>query len=287
MKPFDNILFPVDFSLPCTAIAPYVKRASDIFGATVTLAHVFDLGSSSGLELYVRPFPEVLADHHTAARNKLNSYLTQEFPLTGHRRIVVSGDVATHLVELARTGGFDLIIMPTHSGRFRSALLGSTTAKVLNRADCPVLTTQHAETMAPRSLRHRDWVCGIGLGPYSDCILRFASAAAAVAGATLTAIHVVPGHEADGPIQLNLDEAHFSAASAARLELDKVQEASGCPTPVHIALGPVRQVLLEAVRRRDADVLVIGRGPHEGSPGRLQDFTYAMVRDSPCPVVSL
>ena len=98
---------------------------------------------------------------------------------------------------------------------------------------------------------------------------------------------MIPGHEADGPIQLNLDEAHSSAASAARLELHKIQEASGCATPVHMPLGPARQVLLEAVRRRDADFLVIGRRPHEGPSSRLQDFTYAMVRNSPCLVVSL
>jgi nucleotide-binding universal stress UspA family protein len=118
MKPFDNILFPVDFSLPCTAIAPYVKRIAEMFGARVTLAHVFDLGSSGGLELYVRPLPEVLADHHTAARNQLSAFLVQEFPMAEHSRIVLSGDVATRLIELARTRGFDLIIMPTHAGTF-------------------------------------------------------------------------------------------------------------------------------------------------------------------------
>jgi hypothetical protein len=43
--------------------------------------------------------------------------------------------------------------MPTHTGTFRRMLLGSTTAKVLNDADCLVLTSTHAETIAPRPLR--------------------------------------------------------------------------------------------------------------------------------------
>jgi nucleotide-binding universal stress UspA family protein len=288
MKPFDNILFPVDFSLPCTAIAPYVKRAAEIFGAKVTLAHVFDLGSSGGLELYVRPLPEVLADHHTVARNQLSSFLVQEFPMAEHSRIVLSGDVATRLIELARTGGFDLIIMPTHASHFRSALLGSTTAKVLNGADCPVLTTQHAEMMVPRSLRHREWVCGIDLSPRSEWVLRFASNAAAAAGATLTAIHAIPTREADSPIQLDLDrKPNSSVASAIHLELDRLQKASGSGTQVRLALGPIREVLLEAARRRDADVLLVGREPQNSRSGRLGDFTYKIVRDSPCPVVSI
>ncbi len=284
MKPFENILFPVDFSPPCAAIAPYVKRAAEMFGAKVTLAHVFDLGSSVGLELYVRPLPEVLADHHTAARNQLSSFLVQEFPLAEHSRIVLSGEVATRLIELARTGGFDLIIMPTHAGHFRSALLGSTTAKVLNGADCPVLTTQHAEMMVPRSLQHREWVCGIDLSPCSEWMLRFASNAADAAGATLTAIHAVPAREANGPIQFDLDEeAYSSVALAARLELDKLQKVSGFRTQVRMALGPVKEVLLEVARRRDADVLVIGRGSGDGPSGRLRDLAYGMVRDCGSP----
>ncbi len=36
-------------------------------------------------------------------------------------------------------------------------------AKVLNYTDGPVLTTEHAETIVPRSLEHRKWVCAIGL----------------------------------------------------------------------------------------------------------------------------
>src|SRR6266566_5251972 len=65
--------------------------------------------------------------------------------------------------QLAHTNGFDLIIMPTHAGLFRRTVLGSTTAKVLNEAVSPVLTTQHAETISARPVEHREWVCAIGL----------------------------------------------------------------------------------------------------------------------------
>lgn len=35
------------------------------------------------------------------------------------------------------------------------------------------------------------------------------------------------------------------------------------------------------------DVLVIGRSPQGGTLGRLQDLSYAMVRDARCPVLSV
>src|SRR6516164_9877210 len=82
--------------------------------------------------------------------------------------------------------------MPTHAGSFRRMLLGSTTAKVLNDADCPVLTTQHAQAVVPRPMEHREWVCAIGLGANSEGLLRYASRAAAAARARLSVIHAVP-----------------------------------------------------------------------------------------------
>ena len=55
---------------------------------------------------------------------------------------------------------------------------------------------------------------------------------------------------------------------------------------VRIAVGSVKKTLLEVARGSDADVLMIGRHPRSGAHGRIRDLTYAMVRDSPFPVLS-
>src|SRR6202166_5421244 len=162
MRTIQNILFPVDFSPSCAAMAAFVKRAASIFGAGVMLVHIFDLYSHDAFQLYVRPPSELAEEQEILARQKLDSFLKSEFPVGECPRILLSGDAATQIAQLARTDRFDLIIMPTHAGVFRRTLLGSTTAKVLNDTDCPVLTTQHAETIAPRRLEHREWVCAIG-----------------------------------------------------------------------------------------------------------------------------
>lgn len=135
-------------------MAPFVKRSAAIFGARVTLLHVFDLYSHDAMQLYARPPSEVAEEQWNLARDKLHSFLKSEFPISESPRIVLSGHAPTQITQLSRRKGFDLIIMPTHAGFFRSTLLGSTTAKVLNHADCPVMTTQHAETISPiRQLR--------------------------------------------------------------------------------------------------------------------------------------
>jgi nucleotide-binding universal stress UspA family protein len=283
-----NILFPVNFSPSCAAMAAYVKRAAAICGARVTMVHVFDLTSHNGFELYVRPLVEIADEHRELARQKLDSFLPSEFPVAECPRILLAGDVATEIAHFARARGFDLIVMPTHAGSFRRMLLGSTTAKVLNDAECPVLTTQHAEDVVPRPMEHREWLCAIGLDTNSERLLRDASRFASAARGRLSLVHVVPAHDLSLPIQLGLGEQAESAGEReARQRIEELQRTVGLEAPVRIAVGPVKEALLEEARRSDADVLVIGRSPRPGLSGRMQDLTYTLVRDSPCPVASV
>ena len=288
MSTIQNILFPVDFSPSCVAMAPYVKTAATILGARVTLVYVFDLYSRDAVQLYVRPLSEVAEEQQGLARDKLNSFLKSEFPLEEYPRILLSGDGARQIVYLARTNGFDLIIMPTHAGFFRRTLLGSTTAKVLNQADCPVLTTQHAETISPGQLEHRELVCGIGLSPDSERVIRYASETAKAVRGNLTLVHVIPASAPDPPLQLDLEE-HLESAKrdGASRRIAELQGAAGSHAPVRILVGAIKEMLTEEARRLRADVLVMGRGSQSGAIGRLRDLTYALVRDAPCPVLSV
>jgi len=287
MTTIQNILFPVDFSPSCVAMAAYVKRAAAMFGGKVTLLHVFDLYSHDAFQLYVRPLSEVAEEQQKLAREKLNSFLKSEFPLAGGQRILLSGDAAKQIVRLAGTIKFDLIIMPTYAGFFRRNLLGSTTAKVLNDADCPVLTTQHAETISPRPLERREWACAIGSGTDSERVLRYASQAAEAVHANLTLVHVIPTSGPDLPVELDLEQRLQSAKrEASSRRIKELQSACGSHALVSIVIGPIKDMLTEEARRLRADVLVIGRSPRS-LPGRLRDLSYALARDAPCPVLSV
>jgi len=281
-----NILFPVDFSPSCIAMAPYVKRAATLLGAKVSLVHVVDLGSYNGFELYVRPPSEISEDQAIIGRERLDRFLAHEFPLSGNPRILVTGDAAKEIAQITRRG-FDLIIMPTHAGTFRRMLLGSTTAKILDDVDCPVVTSRHAETIAPRPLEHREWLCTIGLGEDSERLLRYAHQAATEARSNLHIVHAIQASDPSLPVRLDLEEEIQSEErQEARERIADLQRRVGSQAPVRIVVGPIKDALLEAARRFDADLLIIGRGPH-GAHGRLRDLTYAVVRDSPFPVFSI
>ncbi len=203
--------------------------------------------------------------------DKLKSFLASEFPPATCTRILRSGEAAAQIAEVARSGEFDLIAMPTHAGRFRRMLLGSTTAKVLDDADCMVMITEHTETKFPRRLEHRVWVCAIGLSQDSERVLRLASRAAAESGAPFSVIHAT----------------REEAALDARRRLDGLLGKTGCGASVEIAIGLVKKALLETAHRFAADALIVGRKPPTGAFGRLRDLTYSLIRDSPFPVLSV
>jgi nucleotide-binding universal stress UspA family protein len=284
-----SILFPVDFSPSCIAMAAYVKRAAALLEAKVSLVHVVDPTGYNGIQLYVRPISEVSEEHLDIGRERLNSFLTAEFPVAQCPRILTSGDdAATEIARVAREGRFDLIIMPTHSGIFRQMLLGSTTAKVINDADCPVLTSRHAQTIAPRPLEHREWLCAVGLSSNSERVFRYASQVAAQARGKLSIIHAIQARDTDLPIQLDLEEeAHSPERQETKGRIAELQQTIGTDVPVRIAVGSVKEALLSAALKSDADALIIGRSHQPGAHGRMRDLTYAMVRDSPFPVLSV
>lgn len=225
----------------------------------------------------------------TIGRERLAAFLTAEFPADACSRVVTAGDAATEIAQFAREGRFDLIVMPTHAGFFRQMLLGSTTAKVLDDADCFVLTSRHAETIAPRPLEHREWLCAISVGSNSGRVLRYASQAAAEVSSRLSILHAIQGGDPELNVQFDLQEELHSAEKQKAMErIAEIQRAAGTDVPIRVAVGStVKKALLRTASESDADVLIMGRGPRSGRYGHLRDLTYAMIRDSPFPVLSI
>jgi nucleotide-binding universal stress UspA family protein len=228
-----------------------------------------------------RPAEDIAEEHWSVAGSKLELFLESEFPKAKSPRILVAGDAASKIAETAKKTNSDLIIMPTHAERFRQMLLGSTTAKVLDEANCPALTMRRAAIIVPRSLEHRNWICAAGLTTDSERVLRYAQDAARAVGAKLSLIHVIPASEVVPDAQ-SLSEEKRKALE----HLSELQKSVGSDASVSVATGPVKETVLNAVRQSSADVLVIGRGPDSSAHGLMRDLAYAFLRDSP-PVVSV
>jgi hypothetical protein len=52
-------------------------------------------------------------------------------------------------------------------------------------------------------------------------------------------------------------------------------------------MGEVADTVSHVAAGIEADLLVIGRNPDPGKLGRLRTDAYAIIRQSPCPVISV
>jgi nucleotide-binding universal stress UspA family protein len=68
---------------------------------------------------------------------------------------------------------------------------------------------------------------------------------------------------------------------------DEMQKAWNTQYQLQIETGSVAQTTREVAEGTHADLLVIGRGHEHGTLGRLPTNTYAIIRESPCPVIAV
>ena len=140
-----KICCPVDFSESARAAFVLASDLSCRLGCELALIHVQVL---PGL---VFPTGEVFVNDAMLARAEVKGLelLGQwrlEAEQMGVTRVTTATAIGTpfmEIVEFARLGGYDLIVMGTH-GRTALAkvLLGSVADNVVRRASCPVLTVR-------------------------------------------------------------------------------------------------------------------------------------------------
>ena len=283
-----HILVPVDFSEPGVSAATYARRLARLTGAHITLLHVNRNSAKSNGDSIRSSFNDRdwsdNPDSGAAVAQRLDAILDG----LQVRRVVLSGDPAERIAEYVGGAGVDLVIMPTRGlGTVRRFLLGSTTAKVLHDVDCPVWTgvADPALGQVEEEPQLRRVACAIDLGPASADIIRWAGALAE-AFRTLTILHANPQLE---PVIGVIHEPEWCAhlASILRAEVEKLIVDAGVEADIRLGGGEPAKTVTAMAAEVNADVLVIGRPVANRFLGRLRTHSYAIIRQSPCPVISV
>ena len=288
MQAFQKILFPIDMSDSCRATAPFVEAMARKYNARVTMLHVLEMPFGVTPEWYGVAMPAMDASAiWKAQKDAAHSYLSDKFEGLNVQRVVVEGDAAQTIDEYARATGADLIMMPTHGyGLFRTLLLGSVTAKVLHDTPCPVWTGVHVEDAPAVSPDFRTVLCGVDLTEDSIATMRFACRLASENHAKLFLVHAVPGAEV-APEKYFEGDLRQYLEQEARKSIAQLQETAGIHVPLCLGMGQVSHVLRDSALGHSADLVVIGRGKATRTLGRLRSNVYSIIRDAPCPVISM
>jgi nucleotide-binding universal stress UspA family protein len=260
MFKLERILFPVDFSDRAHRAAAHAHALAKTFGAELILLHVVQPLS------YNSHLSEGPGGHWESFGKELADPAMHVSRLTEH-----GDDVTLKIMEVSKSHQVDLILMPTHGlGVYRRLILGSNTAKVLHDAECPVWTGVHHEhTHHTQHLNIKHVVCAVNLEAPSKRVLAWAAGFAARNGARLTLLHV------------------SANASQARQGLEELARSAGVTADLRVEPGDPAKVVSHIAGELAADTLVIGRPIGSPGWGRLELTTYSIIRQSPCPVISV
>ena len=268
--PPQKILFTTDFSDRCRDATVPVATLASRFSAELTVLHVVPPLHAA----YGPPEGGVLPDEAGTQRLVeernlvLSAYVRDNFPGINVHTTLEVGDPASIIIEVCKADRPDLLMMPTHAhGQFRRFLIGSVTAKVLHDTDCPVWTTAHAPAGTHARPEIQKIICAVDMEKDNERQMAYARELTAALSADLMMVYAIDsGHDSD----------------ARRKQI--VEKLSGIP--VIIDRGKVEDVVRDAAVANNADLVILGRGGH-GLLGRLRTHSYAIVRESPCPVISV
>lgn len=274
-------------------MAAAVAALAEKFGASVTVLNAFNLvheyrldparGVPDEAEPNTVPYVPALQELRDVRAQRLEQFARTRFSGIEYKTTIVDGEPATAIEWAAKHEAADLVALSTRGrGRFRRMLLGSITAKVLHDVECPVLTSAHEPgTLAASPDGCRSILCAVRLDPESEATLQMAALLARAYGARVCALHLVsPGESGDENASAQFVRRAFEQAlgpgGSAKVEI--------CVRILDTDLPDcIRQTALDEA----ADLVVVGRGHARGSVSRVWSHLYAVIRESPCPVLSV
>jgi nucleotide-binding universal stress UspA family protein len=296
MLPFKKILFPVDYSPSCTAMVPYVTDMTRHFSAELVAVHAYALRpmfvnrDTESVLVYsdlAYADPKVSEEARRVEEQRLREFAARMFPGLGAETLAEEGEAGTVIQRVLQHQGADLVMMPTRGcGPLRRFLLGSVTAKVLHDVSAAVWTgigsaiEEHAPTVPYKSI-----VCALDETEEAEAVVRAAAALAKSYQAELTLMHVLEMPPATPEMDFGLYRQDL--IDAAHTHLRGLKGRLNLDAPEVVIDARVADGIHQEVARRKADLVVVGRGHDQGAISRVWSRLYSIVRDSPCPVLSI
>jgi len=289
-----RILAPVDFSKPSLAALRYATVFAKSRRARIEVLHVVEavtyvpmLGTSIDLT-GVRDAQE------REARKRLVG-IAAELRRRGVRAdtTLKIGAAASTIVERAKKGSADLVLMATQGRGFvEHLLLGSVAERVVRSAPCPVLTLRAGGRLPTKKFKRI--LIATDFSQASESALNYAVDLARSSSAELIVLHVVE------PVALTGDAYGFTANAAMYNGIERAAKESiarvgnrlrkkrGLRCRTVLANGTAAMAIVDAATRLAADVVVVGTHGHGGFEHFfLGSVAERVVRTSSRPVLTV
>ena len=289
MFPYRRILFPIDYSDANVAIVPFVSEMVQRFQANLQLVRACapEVFYAAEFGWQIAASSPTTDDVVNAENTRLQAFAAQHFKDITPELIVHSGHPVAVIEDVVRRSGVDLIMLPTHGhGLFRRLLLGSITARLIHDLSCSVWTAAHVDPAFVRAhFPYRHILCCVEPAMESAHIVKAAEKMAVAYGASLALVSAIEW-PTDSPAT---DPGNYWDRIRHNAEADLVRYSRALPIPAatHLIFGPIAHSLRDAAARQSADLLIVGRGESQSPLSGVLSNLYSIVRESPCPVLSV
>jgi len=291
MRSLKRILVPTDFSPRSLEVARYAVGVARRLRSRITLLHVFTSLNPGWVAIgNAATIDELNTRQKEAAYTRLNSFLPDDLHDVDVKRLLIDGEPAQMIAEYVAAEHVDLIMMPTRGcSAFRRFLLGSVTAKVLHDIACPVWTSSHvSDDHSALFVMPKVIVCAIDPTREADVVLPWASELADDLHARLIVVHAIPSLQSNPQTYYVEGDLRRDLIAESHTNISKALQVSRTPdAEIRVETGSVSAVVHSALADTHADLLVIGRSLDPGLLGRLRTHSYTLIRESPCPVISI
>ena len=284
---YDEILFPTDGSEGADTVFDHVLEIAEAHGSRIRVLNVADTNQPSVVrkggdvqDVLREEGKRTVEGPADRARERGVNVITE----------VVQGVPYRRIVDYADSFGMDLIAMPTHGRRgLERFLLGSTTERVVRRAEVPVLTVK------PETDSSIGYPYGNVLVPTdgSDCARAALSAGVGVVKAERGSLHLVsvidttsPGVDLRSDARIELEENADRILGGA---VGFAEEAGVDPVSETVEHGEsVHEGILYCIEDNGIDLVVVGTHGRTGFDRyMLGSVTEYLIRTSPVPVLTV
>jgi nucleotide-binding universal stress UspA family protein len=285
-----NILVPLDFSDRSVGAAEHAVELAKKFHSKLHFAHfippppheyaAFNEGFYASSS-----WPNV--EERRALERRMDEVLAKVRPVGDVEKTIARGEPAYEIEALIRQKAIDLAVMPTHGyGPFRRFLLGSVVSKVLHDVKIPVFTGTHLPELTPLDPDpYKRIACAIDLRDHSEDVLRWAWDLAKACHEDLIVINAAPRLDV-GALEMWLP-AGEALEKCAREAVQRMIGRVGCRAEVHVASADPTDYIAQVAESSYADILVIGRHAQSGPLKGLREHAMSIIREAPCPVISV
>ena len=280
-----TVIYATDFSLYSQNAGFYAARIAEAFNVKLLVAHAFTLSQAA---------MEVEIDHLLVSqqRKELSFLLSRKAMLLSSPSIdaipmLLEGDPKKAIPSLAEQQAPSLIVLGTHGGGWiEREIIGSVAEKILHSTCRPSLTVgPHVRAASAIDSPFKKILFATDFTPEAASAGFYAIAFAKVFDVQVDVLNVVPEDAIKAPERLSEQKARFYDA------LDKWAPNHAkefCDPRTYVGVGRARDRILQHIRERSIDLLVLGMrltshlGLELRTPGAFQ-----LILGAECPVLTV